>query len=304
MLAKILDKGSYYVLRALSGLIMLIIIILDLLMGLFRPRLKERPFLTRGPLLQSYLASVISSPRSIKVSDKLIKFDCLGVMPLYRANTAASKEPETISWIEQFSDELVMWDIGANVGVYSLFAGATGMRVLAFEPSAPNYFALNRNIELNGLSDKILAFSLALYSKTGISRLHMGDTEVGGAFNSLSESNYSGVEFEPTFYQGSLGITIDQLAEIGGNENFPNIIKIDVDGNELHIIKGAKDTLRDPRLKSILIELTDANNELDDVKNILKQAGFAHVETHETGRIGRAEEIIIQNCIFVRNEAQ
>ena len=38
----------------------------------------------------------------------------------YRADTFSSKEPKTLKWIEQFEDNKCFWDVGANVGLYSL----------------------------------------------------------------------------------------------------------------------------------------------------------------------------------------
>ena len=70
-----------------------------------------------------------------------------------RATTLLSKEPETIQWIDGFKDGVVLWDIGANVGVYALYAAIRRKAsVLAFEPSAPNFHVLSRNIHLNSLT--------------------------------------------------------------------------------------------------------------------------------------------------------
>ena len=60
----------------------------------------------------------------------------------YRADTYASKEPDTLDWLDaELNDEDVFFDIGANIGVYSLYAAAlnAGCRVFAFEPEAQNF---------------------------------------------------------------------------------------------------------------------------------------------------------------------
>lgn len=54
-----------------------------------------------------------------------IQFFCPGTLPIYRAQTLLTKEPDTIEWIDTFQKDDVLWDIGANVGVYSLYAATS-----------------------------------------------------------------------------------------------------------------------------------------------------------------------------------
>lgn len=92
-----------------------------------------------------------------------ITFYCLGDFALWRARTLFTKEPETIEWIDDFQEGDVFWDVGANVGVYTLYAATTHkLQVLAFEPSASNYLLLNRNVEINKLSDRVRAYCVGL----------------------------------------------------------------------------------------------------------------------------------------------
>lgn len=70
-----------------------------------------------------------------------IKFYCPNNLSLWRAETLLTKEPETIEWINSFGEGCVFWDIGANVGIYSMYAALkTKANVLAFEPAASNYY--------------------------------------------------------------------------------------------------------------------------------------------------------------------
>src|SRR4051794_22030831 len=60
------------------------------------------------------------------------------------------REPETIAWIDAFETPCLFWDVGANVGTYSLYAALRPeISVVAFEPSPATYAALSRNIEAN-----------------------------------------------------------------------------------------------------------------------------------------------------------
>lgn len=205
-----------------------------------------------------------------------ITFYCLGDLALFRARTLLTKEPETIEWIDTFEDGEVLWDIGANVGVYSLYAAASRkVKVLAFEPAAGNYLLLNRNIEINRLDDCIQAFCLAFADQTRADVLNMQSSGFGSALASFAEAkDFNDRPFTPSFRQTVLGFTIDGLlAQF--QLPFPNHLKIDVDGIEDRIVAGAKRTLADHRLKSISVELEA--NRVDNTNAVLAQldaAGF------------------------------
>jgi FkbM family methyltransferase len=183
---------------------------------------------------------------------------CLGDLSLWRARTLLTKEPETIEWIDGFADGDVFWDIGANIGLYSVYAAINRkVTVLAFEPSASNYMLINRNIEINDLSGQVRAFCIAFADRTCADVLNMQTTQLGGAMSSFADAtDHEGRRFNPVFQQGMVGYTIDNYIELF-SPPFPNRLKIDVDGIEEKIIAGAGKTLADPRLKSLSIELED-----------------------------------------------
>lgn len=223
-------------------------------------------------------------------------FYCLGELSLLRARTLSTKEPDTIDWIETFKDGEVLWDIGANVGMYSIYA-ATGGRnpVVAFEPGSANYFLLNRNIEINHLQDSVTAYCVALSDTTGASQLHMKSTGLGGAFSSYGKPvGEGGREFNPKFRQGMLGFTIDDFIALY-SPPFPNHIKIDVDGLEISVLKGATNCLADSRLKSVLVEHDlSAVRDIYTPHHLLEEAGFQLVSKS-------ARHPTISNYIFRRS---
>lgn len=196
------------------------------------------------------------SVTSVRTPRGAVQLFCIGDLARWRADTFLTKEPETVEWIEAFEPGDVFWDIGANIGTYTLYAGLEeSVRVLAFEPSAANYVLLNRNIEMNGLCGRVSAYCLAFTDHTAVSELLMQDTAFGGALSSFGEPvAFDGSRFEPRFRQGMIGFSVDDFIE-RFDVPFPNRLKIDVDGIEDKIIKGARRTLRDPRLKSVSIEL-------------------------------------------------
>ena len=218
-------------------------------------------------------------------------------MPIYRARTALTKEPETIDWINSFSDNSIFWDIGANVGVYSLFASKKNHKVFAFEPSAPNYFVLNKNIELNSLDKQISALNIALTSKNEIAYLNMGDTTLGAALNSFKSAvREDGDSFKVQYNQAALGFTMDEFISYY-RLDIPNYIKIDVDGNEGDILNGMVNTIINPDLKSVLIELASARPDYDDILGFFKENNFTSVEVIDAALSPSSD---IRNHIFSR----
>jgi len=188
-----------------------------------------------------------------------ISFYCLGDTARWRARSLLTKEPETIEWVDGFSSGDVFWDIGANVGVYALYAAVNRRcRVLAFEPSAANYYLLNRNIELNRLDEHVKAFCMAFSGSSAADALNMAGTGFGGALSSFGMPiDPFGGHFEPRFRQGMIGFSVDDFVT-QFDPPFPNHLKIDVDGIEDRIIEGAIATLGNCRLLSLSIELDES----------------------------------------------
>lgn len=176
----------------------------------------------------------------------------------WRVQTLFTKEPHTIEWINTFAATDIFVDIGANVGMYSIWAAKTrGTRVFAFEPESQNYALLNRNIWHNGLGDRVLAYCLALSDGLSLSQLHLSKFMAGGSCHTFGEAlNFALQPAVSSFRQGSLAIDLDTL--IARNEiPVPQHIKLDVDGLEHKVIAGAEKTLKNTDVKSVLIEINE-----------------------------------------------
>ena len=216
------------------------------------------------------------------------------------ARNLTTREPETIVWIDSFAAPYTFWDIGANIGAYALYAAQRpGVSVLAFEPSAASYAALCRNIEVNGLADRIDAYCLALTGETRLGHLNMSATHAGNAFNSFeSAEDCFGRPLEIRFRQAMLGFSVDDFRRRFGLET-PDYLKLDVDGIEEEILAGAAETLVDPKLRSVLIELEDAETDRNArIVAILERAGFGLSLPRGAAQYGSA------NAIFTRAAAE
>lgn len=203
----------------------------------------------------------------------LFKVLDMGYVTRFRAETFESKEPETIKWIESFEPRDTFLDIGANIGIYSLFAAKRAHKVISIEPDALNYALLNLNIRENSLSSQIKAYSIAMNDLEKFSYFNISSYEWGGALNSFDNSiDYKGNRFKPVHIQGVYGVPLDHfLCQI----NFsPSHIKIDVDGNEFLIIKGSLKTLASNQLKSFLVELDESKKDYKDSINLIESSGL------------------------------
>ena len=198
-----------------------------------------------------------------------------------RAATLLTKEPDMIRWIDGFKKDAVLWDIGANVGVFSLYAAArANCTVLSFEPSAANFYVLARNIQINHLNDRVTAYCVALSGTTELGVLNLASAAMGASLSQFGKvgemSRYvSGDSGSAT--HGMMGFTIDDfIARF--NPPFPTHIKMDVDGLELPILRGAAKTMRDPRMHAAMVELSITNlDERAQAIALLEGLGFTLV---------------------------
>lgn len=174
----------------------------------------------------------------------------------FRANSFSIKEPETLEWIDSIPEESVLWDIGANVGLYSCYAAKSrNLRVYAFEPSIFNLELLARNIYINDLVDKVVIVPLPLSDSLKLNTLNMTSTEWGGALSTFGETyGDDGKSLNKVFAFSTIGISIDQIVSLLKIPR-PSHIKIDVDGLEHLILAGGQSVLK------LISELTIEVNE-------------------------------------------
>ncbi|MGB7844229.1 MAG: FkbM family methyltransferase [Candidatus Acidiferrum sp.] len=145
-------------------------------------------------------------------------------------------EPE-LTYLERvLSPGKTFIDAGANFGVYTLVAskivGETG-RVLAFEPSLQSFPVLQHNIALNGLMNTS-AYRLALSDRSGKAWLYHGRDPVQNSLGRDPVSSGEGEEVETE--------SLDNVVQKAGVEHV-DIIKLDVEGAEEMILRGAMKTL-------------------------------------------------------------
>ncbi len=198
-------------------------------------------------------------------------------MVLMRAN-ACAKEPKTVAWIEDSMGEGdVLYDIGANVGAYSLVAGAVSHgagTVYAFEPSFSTFAQLCKNVLLNGMQDVIRPFMIALGRTTEFAVLNYSTIDAGAALHALGRPiDQDGVAFAPAYRQTIPAFSIDDLVARCGLRA-PTLVKLDVDGTEIDILEGAMTTLTNGQIRSLVIEVVDAEDKPRRIERLLETAGY------------------------------
>ena len=189
-------------------------------------------------------------------------------------------------------------DVGANAGSYSILAGAViGARVLALEPIPSTHTRLVANFNLNCIESPSKAMNLGLGSVPG--SLYMT--------SSLDTMN------QIVFDQDSVkSIQVDiKTLDLVASDLIPTLIKIDVEGWESEVIRGGFETLRNPSLVALILELNGSGERYgyfdNDILEVLNNFGF---KPHSYDPFRRTLQQLLGknpkggNTIFIRNEEE
>lgn len=218
----------------------------------------------------------------VTLRGKSLKYAATGASSVKRARSILTKEPTTLAWMDNFDEGQSMFDIGANVGMYTIYAAVMRKaKVWSFEPESLNYAELNKNIFLNSLHNDVLAYCLALSDIDKADRLLLSDFGLGISYHDFEENSWKGdqtfsadwvVKKDERLSQGCLGKRLDSLLDEGFPT--PHHIKIDVDGLEHRVLRGMTDTLRNPAVESILLEVNFDNQKNIDLIDQIHSLGW------------------------------
>lgn len=210
---------------------------------------------------------------------------------------SCAREPETVAWIHQtIKPGDVLYDIGANVGAYSLVTASWTKEqaiVYAFEPGGFTFPSLVENIFANKFEQSVIPFQVALSDQTTLATFGYSTVDAGGAQH-IGIRDVKGPM--PTVRkQVLLSFRLDDFIQLFGLR-LPTHMKIDVDGSELEVLRGAKGTLGSTSLRWILVEVDKRESNLQTIRTLLEENGF-HLECDSQHRN-------VHNWIFKRgNEA-
>jgi hypothetical protein len=244
---------------------------------------------------------------AIKILKKNFIFFTPNDLTKWLVNATLTKEPETINWIDNFKKKkIIFWDIGANLGLYSIYAAIKHKNILiySFEPSVNNLRTLSRNIFINNLQKKIIINQIPLTNKKDryLTMNQRSFTE-GDALNTFGEKfNFEGKKMKSAHNYQIYGTTIDTLIS-GKSTRPPNYIKIDVDGIEHLILSGGKKLLQNKSILSIIIEINDKfKKQQSTIFKILKNCNFKLYKKEQNYNLLKNNEYKnIFNYTFIKN---
>jgi hypothetical protein len=256
-----------------------------------------------------------ASYTTIRICDKNIIFFTPNLTTNSRVNTFFTKEPETLEWIDNFKTgkKIIFWDIGGNIGLYSIYASLKhrNINITTFEPSTSNLHILSRNISINNQCKNIKICQIPLTNKNN-SFLYMRENkfEEGGSLNVFGEDfDFNGNKFlkrkkkrergqrewnEYKIFGSSINYLLDEkILEI------PNYIKIDVDGIEHLILRGADKYLKNLNIKSLSIEINENFTlQFKEVLNIMRANGFKILHKKHSEKMFKHSKTY--NYVFIR----
>jgi FkbM family methyltransferase len=213
---------------------------------------------------------VIESP--VPSTDVTVKFTVHSWFEYHhRARDSYVGEPDMVDWLKTtLRPGDVLWDIGANVGAYSILAAklCPGASVISFEPFIPNFAHLWENIVLNGVSAQVFPVCAGLTDRTAPTALAVIDPRAGSAGHQVGQTGGK-------LQQGVIAARGDDLRTKLALAS-PTLLKLDIDGLEIAAVEGLGETLRTPRLRAVMIEIEQGKSE-EPVQKLCEAAGFQRV---------------------------
>lgn len=193
----------------------------------------------------------------------------------YKMAKAWDDEPETLKWVdEHVKPGDCVWDIGAAIGVMAMYLALDpAVRVVAFEPKAASYALLVDHLSMNGMGDRVAAYCLALSDERKLTSFRVDTSQAGGASNGLDGTPNQFGAGSTARVQSAIAVSIDEFQTLFATPA-PDHLKLDVDGIEGVILRGAEKTLRSVR--SVLVEVEGENlkNVGERIETPLFAAGF------------------------------
>jgi FkbM family methyltransferase len=162
----------------------------------------------------------------------------------------------------------VVWDVGANMGLFSFaaagLAGPNG-RIYAFEPDIVMVSLLRRSARLNPRAAPVEAITCAVSDTQSYARFNIANRSRASNFlDGFGVSQTGGVRES----QGVITVSLDLMAE---KIPSPDVLKIDVEGAELNVFRGATQLLKAKR-PALIFEATDRNWE--EESELLRSLGY------------------------------
>jgi len=193
--------------------------------------------------------------------------------------------------LEKASGAEVIMDVGANIGYYSVqFSDMADGKVYSFEPMSYQYSVLKRNLELNGI-ENVIPVKRIVSNTSGEKRIYYSCPDNTGASSLVKESGE---------HEDIQAIILDEFCEEQEVARI-DLMKIDVEGHEMDVLRGMAGILRQQRVRHLFVEISGENLEkagssVQELCAFLKASGY-HPHSIKTGiieeyRIGDDESLV------------
>ncbi len=217
-----------------------------------------------------YFARRVASGRQLDYDDTVVLFKCKHGLKLYDyahhwLMHIDHYEVGTTSFLlDNLSKNSILMDVGSGVGVHVLHALSRGARVIAVDPYPLNNHLLMKNIELNGFDmSKLVLVQGPVASESRLAKFNIA----------RRQGQHTLIDIDTRIIYNTLTTTIDEIVEV--TRLYPDIIKIDVEGSEIEVLRGASKTLAGA-VKHVIIEADNSTeNAIDE---ILQGYGFEKIK--------------------------
>jgi len=234
---------------------------------------------------------------------------------IYFQNQGNYEVSETRFCINHIQPGMVIFDVGANIGLYTLLfaklAGLTGS-VHTFEPDIKNYRRLCANIYLNGFEDVVKVNRRAVFSRSQIVKLNTFPDSVN-AWHTLGNLELpdpwnTGKTIKPSSIQEIEAVSLDDYCHNNGI-NHVDFLKVDVEGAELDVLQGATNLFHAGKIKCVMFEISlpqiqGMGHSPEDLYHFFHEHGYDIYQILTDGSISKILETklgLYQNFVAMKN---
>jgi FkbM family methyltransferase len=202
--------------------------------------------------------------KSFSVGGETVEFAVVTNREKKRIKSLGAERGEILRFRSDVAEDEVVWDIGGNIGLYTVFTAPVADQIHAFEPEPKNIERLKENVSINGF-DNVTVHGKAISSEKGTIELDVTGTQTGGGAHHITEDG--DVEVET--------VRADDL-----DIERPSVIKVDVEGAEYGVFEGMEEILNES-VRLCYVEVHDEflKERFDktgaDVLKQLRDAGFS-----------------------------
>lgn len=219
-----------------------------------------------------------------------------------RCKAYSCDEPKTLEWLNTFEDNTIFYDIGSNIGGFSFIANMINksVKIYSFEPNFMNFYTQIKTCKENKIKN-FFPFNVAINDENTFNSFKYshasngGDGTFGDTLKEKMKNSKYGNPFNRTCSNleiGILGVSLDSLVYDYGLPS-PDYCKIDVDGNELLVLKGANRLLKEGKIKEIFVEIDDDVYPDKELENFIELYQMKKVKDLNVGSVEKPIRMVL-----------